>query len=109
MKYSIKDLTDAISCSKAAELVSKVKREPVIIEEKKTSPWKIVLIVIGVLAVVGTAAYFLYRYFCPDYLDDFDDDFDDEFDDDFFEDEDDEVEVKTEAKEEAKDEAAAEE
>ena len=98
MKYSIKDLTDAINNSKAAELVSRVKREPIVIEEKKTSPWKIVLIVVGAIAIIGVAAYCLYRYFCPDYLDDFDDEFDDEFDDDFFEDED-EV-VKEEAAEE---------
>ena len=37
----------------------------------------------------AAAAYGIYRFFTPDYLDDFDDEYDDEFDDDFFEDEDD--------------------
>ena len=44
---------------------------------------------IGVLVAVAAAAYGIYRFFTPDYLDDFDDEYDDEFDDDFFEDEDD--------------------
>ena len=45
--------------------------------------------IIGVLVAVAAAAYGIYRFFTPDYLDDFDDEYDDEFDDDFFEDEDD--------------------
>ena len=47
--------------------------------------------VIGIVVVVAAAAYGLYRFFAPDYLEDFEDDFDDDFEDDFF-DEDDEEE-----------------
>ncbi len=36
------------------------------------------------------AAYGIYRFFKPDYLDDFEDDFEDEFEDDFFDDDDEE-------------------
>ena len=39
---------------------------------------------LGVLVAVAAAAYGIYRFFTPDYLDDFDDEYDDEFDDDFF-------------------------
>ena len=46
---------------------------------------------IGIVVVVAAAAYGLYRFFAPDYLEDFEDDFDDDFEDDFF-DEDDEEE-----------------
>ena len=49
----------------------------------------IIFAIIGVLVAVAAAAYGIYRFFTPDYLDDFDDEYDDEFDDDFFEDEDD--------------------
>ena len=44
---------------------------------------------IGIVVAIAAAAYGIYRFFTPDYLDDFEDDFDDDFDDDFFEDEDD--------------------
>ena len=56
---------------------------------KKPSKAVIIFAIIGVLVAVAAAAYGIYRFFTPDYLDDFDDEYDDEFDDDFFEDEDD--------------------
>ncbi len=46
-----------------------------------------ILIIIAIIASVGVAFYFLYRYFAPDYIDEYEDDFDDDFDDDFFDDE----------------------
>ena len=35
-------------------------------------------------------AYFIYKFFAPDYMDDFEDDFEDEFEEDFFDDDDEE-------------------
>ena len=46
---------------------------------------------IGVIAAIAAAAYGIYRFFAPDYLDDFEDDFDDLDEDDFFDDDDDDV------------------
>ncbi len=58
--------------------------------EKKNSKFVVVFAVIGVIVAVAAAAYGIYRFFAPDYLDDFEDDFDeDDFDDDFFDEEDD--------------------
>ena len=51
----------------------------------------LIFAIIGIVVVVAAAAYGLYRFFAPDYLEDFEDDFDDDFEDDFF-DEDDEEE-----------------
>ena len=45
-----------------------------------------ILIVIGVIVVIAAAAYAIYRFFAPDYLEDFEGEFEDEFEDDFFED-----------------------
>ena len=50
--------------------------------------------------VVAAAAYGLYRFFAPDYLEDFEDDLDDEFEEDFFDDEDVKAEEPAEQKEE---------
>ncbi len=47
-----------------------------------------ILAVVGAVVVLALAAYGLYKYLKPDYMDDFDDDFEDEFDDDFFEEDD---------------------
>lgn len=59
-------------------------------EEEKVSPAVWVFAILGVIVVVAAIAYFVYRYFEPDYLEDFEDDFDEDFEDEFFEDEDDE-------------------
>ena len=59
----------------------------------------IIFAIIGVLVAVAAAAYGIYRFFTPDYLDDFDDEYDDEFDDDFFEDEDEDDDDAEEEKE----------
>lgn len=59
-------------------------------EEKKKKKNHVVIwifAVIGIIAAVGTAAYFIYRYLKPDYLDDFEDDFEDDYEDDYEEDE----------------------
>ena len=41
-----------------------------------------------VAVVIAAAAYAIYRFFAPDYLEDFEDELEDEFDDDFFEEDD---------------------
>lgn len=76
-------LTEKLSMAKLNDLLKKEE------EEKKPSKAVIIFAIIGVLVAVAAAAYGIYRFFTPDYLDDFDDEYDDEFDDDFFEDEDD--------------------
>ena len=74
----LKELLNA-NVVKVNELLNKKEAE----EEKKKSK------VLCVFAVIGAAAYGIYRFFAPDYLDDFEDDFDDLDDDDFFDDDDD--------------------
>lgn len=46
--------------------------------------------IVGIIVALIAAAYGIYRFFKPDYLDDFEDDFEDEFEDDFFDDDDEE-------------------
>ena len=75
-------INDVLGVAKLNELLKKE-------EQKKPSKAVIVFAVIGVIVAIAAAAYGIYRFFTPDYLDDFEDDFDDDFDDDFFEDEDD--------------------
>ncbi len=50
-----------------------------------------ILAIIGAVAAVAAIAYFVFRYFEPDYLEEYDDNLDDDFEDDFFEDEDDAI------------------
>lgn len=84
---------------KVEELLAKVKlneimgkKEP---EKKKVSKAVIVLAIIGAVVAVAAAAYGIYKFLTPDYLDDFEDDFDDDFDEDFFEDDDIEAKCET--------------
>ena len=81
----LKNLLTA-NVNKVTELLHKKEKEE-IMEEKKKSKAGLIFAIIGIAA----AAYGLYRFFAPDYLEDFEDDFDDDFEDDFF-DEDDEEE-----------------
>jgi len=60
-------------------------------DEKKTTKVVWIFAIIGIIAAIGIAAYAIYRFFTPDYLDDFEDDFEDEFEDDFFDEEEEEV------------------
>ncbi len=71
------------------DIIDDFKIRKIVKEEKKCNPIVIALVVIGVIVVIAAAAYAIYRFFTPDYLEDFEDDeFEDEFDDDFFEDDD---------------------
>ena len=79
-------MEEILNAAKLNELLNKKDAE-----EKKPSKTMIVFAIIGIVVAVAAAAYGIYRFFTPDYLDDFEDDFDDDFDDDFFEDEDDEA------------------
>lgn len=77
-------INEVISAAKINELLKKEDAK------KKPSKTLIIFAVIGVIVAIAAAAYGVYRFFTPDYLDDFEDDFDDDFDDDFFEDDEDE-------------------
>jgi len=57
-------------------------------EEKKASAVVWIFAILGAIVTVAAAAYLVYRYFEPDYLEDFEDDFDEDFEDEFFEDDD---------------------
>ena len=89
----------ATNISKVSELINKKEAE-----EKKGPKAKTVFAIIGIIVVVAAAAYGLYRFFAPDYLEDFEDDLDDEFEEDFFDDEDTAEEPAPKKEEEAKDE-----
>lgn len=98
----IDDLQSLLSTniSKVSELLNKKEEE-----EKCGIKARTVFAIIGIIVVVAAAAYGLYRFFAPDYLEDFEDDLDDEFEEDFFDDE----EVKAEeSAEEKKDDKEAE-
>ena len=76
-------------------------------EEEKQDISRIVtcvLIVLGVLAAIGGAAYAIYRLMSRCDLEDFEDDFEDDFDDEFFEDEEETAEKEAAVSEEKKDE-----
>lgn len=88
--------------SKVSELIGKKEAE-----EKRGPKAKTVFAIIGIIVVVAAAAYGLYRFFAPDYLEDFEDDLDDEFEEDFFDDED--VASEEPAKEPEEDKEAADE
>ncbi len=75
-------------------------------KKKKNNTVLWVLAIVGAVLAIAAAAYGLYRYFKPDYLEDFEDDFEDDFDDDFFEDEDNEEDKTSEKEEDSSDETA---
>jgi hypothetical protein len=79
MMNKLGKLEDYLPMDKINELMGK----PV---KKKTSPLKVIFMVVGGLVVVGGIAYCIYRFLNRDEFEDFEDDFD-EFDDDYFEDE----------------------
>ena len=80
-------INDVLGMAKLNDLLKKE-------EEKNPSKAVIIFAVIGIVVAIAAAAYGIYRFFTPDYLDDFEDDFDDDFDDDFFDDEDEDIIVK---------------
>lgn len=76
---------DFLTMTKLNELVKKQEED-----EKKASRIVWIFAILGIVASIAVAAYGIYRFFTPDYLDDFEDDFEDEFEDDFFDDDDEE-------------------
>ena len=54
----------------------------IIREKKSENPLVCFLAIIGAITVIAGAAYAIYRFLTPDYLEDLEDDFDDYFDDD---------------------------
>ena len=89
-------LNGLMNNAKVMELLK--KEEP----KKKPNIAVIIFAIIGVVVAVAAAAYGIYRFLTPDYLDDFEDDLDDDYEDDFFED--DEVEAPASKKENAEEE-----
>lgn len=81
--------------TKVTELLNKKDKE-----EERKSKVGLIFAIIGGIVVLAAAAYGLYRFFAPDYLEDFEDDLDDEFEENFFDDE---------KEEEAENEASAKE
>ena len=63
-------------------------------DEKKATKIIWIFAILGIIAAIGAAAYGIYRFFTPDYLDDFEDDLEDEFEDDFFDDDEEEASDK---------------
>lgn len=57
-------------------------------EEKKASNVVWIFAIVGIVVALIAAAYGIYRFFKPDYLDDFEDEFEDDFFDDDEEDND---------------------
>ncbi|MFV0466477.1 MAG: hypothetical protein ACK5ML_10435 [Lachnospiraceae bacterium] len=90
-------MDDFLSTTGLSDLLK--KKDEVVVKVKKPSRVLWVFAVIGIIVAVAAAAYGIYRYFTPDYLDDFEDDFDDEFEDDFFDDDDEEEEAIKETEE----------
>lgn len=78
-------VNDLLTTMKLNDLIKKKEAE-----KKKPSKCVIALAIVGGIVAIAAAAYGIYRFFTPDYLDDFEDEFEDEFDSDFFEDEDEE-------------------
>ncbi len=59
-----------------------------ILEVGRRKTLRRILIIVGVIAACAIAAYLIYRFFVPDYMDDFEEEFEEEFEDDFFDDDD---------------------
>lgn len=70
--------------AKLSQLIAKNEED----ERMKKMLWA--LAIIGGIIAVAFAAYYLYKFFAPDYMDDFEDEFEDDFEDDFFDDDEDE-------------------
>ena len=79
----MKNFDDISSLAKFSNMIRK---------DEHKSVMKTVLIVVGLAAIACVAAYCIYRFFSPDYMDDFDDEFDDDFDDNFFDEDSEELE-----------------
>lgn len=77
-------MEELLGMTKLADFLSKRA------DEEKKSRFLWIMAIIGAVAAIAVAAYFIYKFFAPDYMDDFEDDFEDEFEEDFFDDEDEE-------------------
>ncbi len=77
---------DFLTMSKWNDLLKKKEDD----EEKKATNVVWIFAIVGIVVAMIAAAYGIYRFFKPDYLEDFEDDFEDEFEDDFFDDDEEE-------------------
>lgn len=75
---------ELLGVAKLSELLAKKNKE----DMKSKVLW--LLAIVGAVAAVVIAAYYIYKFFAPDYMDDFEDEFEDDFEDDFFDDDEDE-------------------
>jgi len=73
----IKDMKDLRAIFKKEEIEEKEH------EKNRKIVW--ILAIVGLVVLIAAAAFCIYKFFVPDYLEDFDDDFED-FDDDFADD-----------------------
>ena len=78
---------DFLTMTKLNDLLKKNEEE-----ERTASKVIWVFAVIGIVAAIIAAAYGIYRFFKPDYLEDFEDEFEDDFEAAFFDDDEDEEE-----------------
>jgi len=73
-------LDDMLNAMKLGDLIHRRKAA-----DQKKNTMICILAIIGIISLIASIAYAVYRYMGRDYLEDFDDDFDD-YEDDYFDD-----------------------
>ena len=89
MKYSYNDVVALLENAKNMDFIKNLRREKNV-KERRSEIVKIVLIVVGIIAVLVAAGVFLYNFLTPDSVEDPEEEDFDDFDDELFEDDDEE-------------------